>query len=94
MTLGYPGNTQRHLTSAGIRETSEIINPLITEIEGIRQQIWKRHMAKSRETEIMYAEKYAELVNFVQFTAGQNKSIEDLQLIKKEKPLKNPFNNG
>lgn len=87
MTLGYPGNTQRHLTSAGIRETSEIINPLITEIESIKQQIWKRHMAKSRETEIMYAEKYAELVNFVQFTAGQNKSIKDLQLIKKRKAL-------
>ncbi|RCW37465.1 S46 family peptidase [Marinilabilia salmonicolor] len=85
MTLGYPGNTQRHMTSAGIREAVEIINPLITEIQVLKQHIWKRHMAQSRQLEIKYAEKYAELVNFAQYTAGQSKSICDLNLIEKRK---------
>ncbi|WP_010665592.1 S46 family peptidase [Marinilabilia salmonicolor] len=87
MTLGFPGHTQRHLTSAGIREAYEIINPLITETQRLKQEIWGKHMAQSRQMEIKYAEKYAELVNFAQYTAGQNKSIRDLNLIEKRKSL-------
>ncbi|WP_291859221.1 S46 family peptidase [Marinilabilia sp.] len=87
LTLGYPGNTQRYITAEGISETYKIINPLITEISGFKQKIWEEQMPRSRQTEIMYSEKYASLMNFSQYTSGQNKSISKLNLIEERRRL-------
>lgn len=81
MTLGYPGNTDRHLTSSGIRETKNILNPLIADVRGIRQEIWEKNMRKSHATGIQYADKYASSFNFYKYAIGQNKSIKELSLI-------------
>lgn len=89
LTLGYPGNTQRYLTAEGIRETYKIINPLITEISGFKQKIWEEQMPRSRQTEIMYSEKYATLMNSSQYTSAQNKSISELNLIEERRRLQN-----
>lgn len=84
ITIGYPGNTQRFLTSGGIKETHDILNPLINDVLQIKQKIWEKHMRQSRATEIQYSEKYATLMNIAQYTKGQTKSIEKLDIIEKQ----------
>ena len=96
MTLGYPGETQRYITAAGLKETYSLINPVIAEVGKIKQSIWQKSMKESPILGIQYADKYANSANFQKYATGQNKSIEELQLIdarkKREKLLQKKFN--
>ncbi|MFW6202776.1 MAG: S46 family peptidase, partial [Marinilabilia sp.] len=91
MVMGYPGETQRYLTSHGIRETKEIINPVVADVRGIRQDIWKKHMENSPTAGIQYAEKYATSSNYHKYAIGQNNSIKNNDLTSKRKKHENQF---
>ncbi|MFO8002109.1 MAG: S46 family peptidase [Marinilabilia sp.] len=91
MVMGYPGKTQRYLTSHGIRETKDIINPIVAEVRGKRQEIWKEHMEGSEKIGIQYAEKYATSSNYQKYAIGQNKSIENTNLTSKREKHENKF---
>ncbi len=75
MILGYPGDTQRYLTSFGINETTNIINPVVTEVRDIKQTIWKNSMHQRPLIDIQYANKYASSSNYQKYACGQNESI-------------------
>ena len=47
MTLGYPGSTERYLSSFGIEEAMNGINQAQIDIRGVKQAIWKRAMDAS-----------------------------------------------
>ncbi|MGQ1892054.1 S46 family peptidase [Thermophagus sp. OGC60D27] len=89
MTLGYPGETQRYITAAGLKETYSIINPVIAEVGKIKQSVWQKNMKKSPVLGIQYADKYANSANFQKYATGQNESIEKLKLIDKREKLEN-----
>ncbi|MGM0377631.1 MAG: S46 family peptidase [Bacteroidota bacterium] len=91
MVMGYPGESQRFLTSHGIKETKEIINPVVADVRGIRQKIWKKHMEKSPVAGIQYAEKYATSSNYHKYAIGQNSSIENNNLTSKRKKHETQF---
>ncbi len=44
MTLGYPGSTERYLSSFGIEEMMNNGNQAQIDVRGIKQAIWKREM--------------------------------------------------
>ena len=44
MTLGYPGSTERYLSSYGIEEMMNGINQAMIDVRGVKQTIWKREM--------------------------------------------------
>ncbi|MCU4156417.1 S46 family peptidase [Carboxylicivirga sp. A043] len=81
MTLGYPGHTQRYLTSHGMQEIKDIINPIVAETRGIKQDIWSKAMQSSEEINIKYAAKYSESSNYWKYAIGQNKALEKLGII-------------
>ena len=45
MTLGYPGSTERYLSSYGIEEMMNGINQAMIDVRGVKQAIWKREIA-------------------------------------------------
>ncbi|TRX62364.1 S46 family peptidase [Carboxylicivirga sp. M1479] len=81
MTLGYPGQTQRYLTSFGVNEINTIINPIVSEVRGIKQAIWEEAMHNSEEISIMYAAKHSESSNYWKYAIGQNKALDKLNII-------------
>lgn len=89
MTLGYPGETNRYITAAGIKESFDIINPVIADVRKIKQAIWEKNMKNSKVTGIRYADKYANSANFRKYATGQNESIEELGLIDSREELEN-----
>lgn len=44
MTLGYPGSTERYLSSYGIEEMMNGINQAMIDVRGVKQAIWKREI--------------------------------------------------
>lgn len=85
MTMGYPGNTDRYLSSFGIEETLYGPNEALIEVRGVKQGIWKEAMNKDEEIQINYASKYAKSSNYWKNAIGKKQSIKDLSIIEKRK---------
>ncbi len=85
MVLGYPGETNRFLTSHGVAEIQSAINPVITEVRGIKQGIWKKEMLASPQVEIKYAAKYSQSSNYWKYSIGQNMGLSKLNTLEQRK---------
>ena len=77
MTMGYPGSTNRYLSSFGIKERYEE-NAIRAQIRGIKQEVMKRHMDASEAVRIKYDSKYAQSSNYWKNSLGMNKCIDSI----------------
>ncbi len=91
MVMGYPGGTDRYMTSFGVREVMEITNPNRIEIRGIKQEIMLKDMEASDKVRIQYASKYSFSTNYWKYSIGQNKGLRQLKIIDKKKALEARF---
>ncbi|MBQ0160889.1 MAG: S46 family peptidase [Bacteroidales bacterium] len=64
MVMGFPGTTDRFLTSYGLEETMNITNKLVYEIRSVKIDVLRKQMASSQATRIKYASKYASCSNY------------------------------
>ena len=64
MIFGYPGSTDRYLTSYGIELKVDQLNPTTVMLRDTKMKIMKEEMDKSDMVRIQYASKYAYLGNF------------------------------
>jgi len=87
MTLGYPGSTDRYLSSFGIEDQMHSQNQSMIDVRGVKQAIWKRAMESSDSIRIMYSSKYAVSSNYWKFSIGVNKAIGELKVLEKRRAL-------
>ena len=85
MTLGYPGSTERYLSSYGIEEMMNGINQAMIDVRGVKQAIWKREMDRRPDIRIKYASKYDESSNYWKNSIGTNKAIQHLKVLEKKR---------
>ncbi|MDD3036415.1 S46 family peptidase [Bacteroides sp.] len=85
MTLGYPGSTERYLSSYGIEEMMNGINQAMIDVRGIKQAVWKREMDRRPDIRIKYASKYDESSNYWKNSIGTNKAIRHLKVLEKKR---------
>ncbi len=91
MVIGYPGTTNRYMTSWEIEQVSEIDNPNRVLIRGLRQDLMMEDMLSSPEIRIKYASKYSTSSNYWKYSIGQNRGIKNLDLINRKRQLENQF---
>lgn len=87
MTLGYPGSTDRYLSSFGIEEMMNNQNRAMIDVRGIKQAIWKREMDKRDSIRIKYASKYDESSNYWKNSIGVNRAIKRLHVVEKKRAM-------
>lgn len=85
MTMGYPGSTERYLSSYGIEEMMNGINQAMIDVRGVKQAIWKREMDRRPDIRIKYASKYDESSNYWKNSIGTNKAIRHLKVLEKKR---------
>ncbi|GCB33223.1 S46 family peptidase [Bacteroides faecalis] len=85
MTLGYPGSTERYLSSYGIEEMMNGMNQAMIDVRGVKQAIWKREMDRRPDIRIKYASKYDESSNYWKNSIGTNKAIRHLKVLEKKR---------
>ncbi|PID94690.1 MAG: serine protease [Bacteroidales bacterium] len=86
MVMGFPGTTDRFLTSYGLDETMNIQNRLVYNIRSVKINTLREKMAESQKTRIQYASKYASCSNYWKYTLQQNKALRRLNTrLNKEK---------
>lgn len=87
MTIGYPGSTERYLSSFGIEEMMNNSNQAQIDIRGVKQAIWKREMDSKDSIRIKYASKYDESSNYWKNSIGVNRAIRKLGILEKKREM-------
>ncbi|MGM0496445.1 MAG: S46 family peptidase [Bacteroidota bacterium] len=91
MIMGYPGNTDRFMTSYGIKELKKISHPNRINIRGKKLDIMKEIMNKSPEHRIMYSSKYKGTSNYWKYSKGQMEGFKRIDLVSQRKELEREF---
>lgn len=91
MTLGFPGSTDRYLSSFGIESTMRTTNDLRIQVRGLKQEILKDAMSKSDAIRIKYASKYASSSNYWKYSIGQNQALDKLGVVEEKRALEAEF---
>lgn len=91
MIMGYPGSTDRYLTSYEVKNIQEVDAPVMIDVLGTRLDIMKAEMAKDEAIHIQLASEYASLANSHKYYEGQllglNKFNFSAQQVADEKEL-------
>jgi hypothetical protein len=93
MTMGYPGSTNRYLSSYGIRERRDAINEPRVNVRTVKQEVMKRHMDQSEAVRIKYDSKYAHSSNYWKNSIGMNKCIDSIGLIGQKEQFEQQLSN-
>jgi hypothetical protein len=91
MTVGFPGSTDRYLSSWGIRQRIESINKPRIEVRGIKQEIWQKAMQSDDAVRIKYASKYAGSSNYWKNSIGMNRGLANLHVIERKEQEEEAF---
>jgi len=80
MVFGYPGSTNRYLTSFGVDLAIEETNPSRVKIRGKKLEIMKEGMDADPAVRLAYASKYASVSNYWKYFIGQTKGLKNLDV--------------
>lgn len=70
MILGYPGRTNRYLTSYGIEQMVDKDYPAWVDASKVAMDVMKKYMDKDKATQLDYASQYASVANYWKNRAG------------------------
>lgn len=93
MILGYPGSTDRYMTSFEAKELMEITNPNQIKIRGLRQEILMKDMLADEKVNIQYASKYSTSSNYWKYAIGQNQGLKRLHVLELKEQKEKEFTN-
>lgn len=72
MVIGYPGRTNRYMSSYAIREKQFVTNPIIIKVRHDRMDILKKHMEADPKIRLLYSDKYFSLSNYADYAKWEN----------------------
>ncbi|MAY83285.1 MAG: serine protease [Flavobacteriales bacterium] len=85
MIFGFPGSTDRFLTSAGIKYELETRQPTYVKLRRAVLDIYEEEMAQDEATRIAYASKHASISNYWKYFKGQSAGLKRLKVYDKKK---------
>ena len=91
MIMGFPGSTNRYMTSVEIAERRDVSNAIRIDARGIRQEILMNDMLADQATYIKYASKYAMSSNYWKNSIGMNQANDRLGVEQKQKAIEDQF---
>lgn len=78
MIMGFPGSTERYMTSYEIDHVLNISNPNRIFIRGERQKLMMEDMVASEKVRLQYANKYAGSSNYWKNSIGESRGLRKL----------------
>jgi hypothetical protein len=91
MVIGFPGSTQRYMTSWEVDERISITNAVRIKIRGIRQELMKEDMLADPKINIQYATKYSRSSNYWKNSIGMNQALKKLNVIEQKRAQEAQF---
>ena len=85
MIMGYPGSTDRFLSSHGVRLGLEQEFPSRVKVRRAKLDIYEEFMDKDPAVRIKYASKHASVSNYWKYFIGQSRGLKRLHIEEKKK---------
>lgn len=93
MILGFPGSTDRYLSSFGIEQAVTLEQPKRVDIRGKKLEIMKSVMDNNVDIRLNYSSKYAQVANYWKYFMGQTEQVKNNNVIGKKQTLEADFAN-
>ena len=91
MIMGFPGSTDRYLSSWGVKQAIEQYNPTVVKIRERKLGVMRTHMDAREKTRIQYASKYARTANYWKYYIGQTKGLKRMNVYEQKQALEGQF---
>ncbi|MBN2683567.1 MAG: S46 family peptidase [Bacteroidales bacterium] len=91
MIFGYPGETDRYLSSFGMEYKRDVFNPIVVKLLNTKLVIMKRHMAESDAVRIALSDTYASLANGWKLFDGEALTLKKTDAIAQKQGLEDEF---
>tara|TARA_Y100000589_G_scaffold50255_1_gene41878 strand:+ start:36072 stop:38393 length:2322 start_codon:yes stop_codon:yes gene_type:complete len=91
MIFGYPGSTDRYLSSFGIEQALNLYNPTVVKIRTGILDVLDKHMNSDAAIKIKYASKKASVANYWKYYQGQSKQLKDLNVFDQKVNIEEDF---
>ncbi len=91
MIWGYPGSTDRYLSSYGVIQKMDQLNPATVKLRDAKMKIMKAAMDQDPKVKIQYADKIAYLGNFWKKDGEESKALRRLKVPEQKQALEQAF---
>ena len=91
MVFGFPGSTDRYLSSHGVQQAIDKYNPSVVKVRDLKLEIMRKYMEADRSVDLLYASKYASTANYWKYYIGQTKQLKNNNVYGKKKALEDEF---
>lgn len=93
MVWGYPGSTDRFLSSHGVKQAIDLYNPTVVKIRDLKLKVMKSYMDEDPATRIAYASSYAQVANYWKYYIGQTAQLRNNNVYAKKLVIEEDFQN-
>ncbi|HLU86595.1 MAG TPA: S46 family peptidase [Taishania sp.] len=91
MIMGFPGRTDRYLTSFGVEQTVSIEKPKRVELRAIKMDVMKKYMDQDVDVRLKYSSNYASVANYWKNFQGEILQVKNNKVVSKKQELENAF---
>jgi len=89
MIWGYPGSTERYMTSYEVENTLNISNPSIVKAGDYMLPVMKKNMDRDNAVRLKYASDYASMMNMWKNKQGESRGLKRLHVYDKKQDIEN-----
>ncbi len=93
MIFGFPGSTDRYLSSHGVKQAIDLYNPSVVKVRDLKLEIMRSYMSQDDAVRIQYASNYASTANYWKYYIGQTEQLKNNKVYDKKKKLEDQFVN-
>ena len=91
MIMGFPGSTDRYLSSFGVKQAVTLEQPKRVEIRAKKLQIMRNVMDQDDAIRLKYSSKYAQVANYWKYFIGQTEQVKKNNVVGKKQALESQF---
>ncbi len=91
MILGFPGSTDRYLSSWGVEQAITLEQPKRVDIRAKKLEIMKSYMNEDVDLRLKYSSKYAQVANYWKYFIGQSAQLKNNKVADKKRKLESEF---
>jgi len=91
MIVGFPGSTDRFLTSYGVKMAIEEKNPTIVKVRDTKLNSWRNFRRADPVINLQYASKFAGISNYWKYYIGQTQQLKNNNVLEKKQQIENDF---
>lgn len=91
MVMGYPGRTERYITSYDVDLRINETNPAVVKLRDARLATMRKYMRQDPGVNLMLASKYASIANYWKYYIGQTEQLKRLNVVNDKKREEREF---